>query len=198
MSFFDYFRKRPKTASLAKDRLSIIVARERAGTRTGARRLPAAAAAGAAGCHRALREDRSRERHREPGSARRQRGAGAEHHAAGRPGARRRARRGRRSSDVNPQRILDVPGLPGQPLGGDALGWSPRVQLTPLCLAVDRGDRCSLLSGTRLRRRQEGRNMAGIPSPPPPTDVESVREPVCITAEPSGRARHSYRVPLWC
>ena len=36
MSFFDYFRKRPKSASLAKDRLSIIVARERAGTRTGA------------------------------------------------------------------------------------------------------------------------------------------------------------------
>jgi cell division topological specificity factor len=31
MSFFDYFRKRPKSASLAKDRLSIIVARERAG-----------------------------------------------------------------------------------------------------------------------------------------------------------------------
>jgi len=31
MSFFDYFRKRPQTASLAKDRLSIIVARERAG-----------------------------------------------------------------------------------------------------------------------------------------------------------------------
>jgi len=36
MSFFDYFRKRPKSASLAKDRLSIIVARERAGgSRTG-------------------------------------------------------------------------------------------------------------------------------------------------------------------
>jgi cell division topological specificity factor len=35
MSFFDYFRKAPKSASLAKDRLSIIVARERAGTRTG-------------------------------------------------------------------------------------------------------------------------------------------------------------------
>ena len=31
MSFFDYFRKRPRSASLAKDRLSIIVARERAG-----------------------------------------------------------------------------------------------------------------------------------------------------------------------
>jgi cell division topological specificity factor len=40
MSFFDYFRKRPKSASLAKDRLSIIVARERAGTRTGADYLP--------------------------------------------------------------------------------------------------------------------------------------------------------------
>jgi len=40
MSFFDYFRKRHKSASLAKDRLSIIVARERAGTRTGADYLP--------------------------------------------------------------------------------------------------------------------------------------------------------------
>jgi len=40
MSFFDYFRKRPKSASMAKDRLSIIVARERAGTRTGADYLP--------------------------------------------------------------------------------------------------------------------------------------------------------------
>ena len=42
MSFFDYFRKRPKSASLAKDRLSIIVARERAGSRpgTGADYLP--------------------------------------------------------------------------------------------------------------------------------------------------------------
>ena len=40
MSFFDYFRKRPKSASLAKDRLSIIVARERAGTRTGVDYLP--------------------------------------------------------------------------------------------------------------------------------------------------------------
>jgi cell division topological specificity factor len=40
MSFFDYFRKRPNSASLAKDRLSIIVARERAGTRTGVDYLP--------------------------------------------------------------------------------------------------------------------------------------------------------------
>ena len=32
MAFLDYFRRAPKTASLAKDRLSIIVARERAGT----------------------------------------------------------------------------------------------------------------------------------------------------------------------
>ena len=42
MSFFDYFRKRPKSATLAKDRLSIIVARERAGSRpgTGADYLP--------------------------------------------------------------------------------------------------------------------------------------------------------------
>jgi cell division topological specificity factor len=36
MKFFEFFRKQPKSASLAKDRLSIIVARERAGTRTGA------------------------------------------------------------------------------------------------------------------------------------------------------------------
>ena len=40
MSFFDYFRKRPKSATMAKDRLSIIVARERAGTRTGTDYLP--------------------------------------------------------------------------------------------------------------------------------------------------------------
>ena len=40
MAFFDYFRKAPKTATLAKDRLSIIVARERAGTRGGADYLP--------------------------------------------------------------------------------------------------------------------------------------------------------------
>ena len=36
MRFLDYFRRAPKSASLAKDRLSIIVARERAGTRPGA------------------------------------------------------------------------------------------------------------------------------------------------------------------
>jgi cell division topological specificity factor len=40
MAFFDYFRKAPKTATLAKDRLSIIVARERAGTRSGPDYLP--------------------------------------------------------------------------------------------------------------------------------------------------------------
>src|SRR5437764_6928478 len=40
MSFFDYFRKRPKSVSLAKDRLSIIVARERATIRGGADYLP--------------------------------------------------------------------------------------------------------------------------------------------------------------
>ena len=41
MSFFDYFRRAPKTATLAKDRLSIIVARERAGgSRAGADYLP--------------------------------------------------------------------------------------------------------------------------------------------------------------
>ena len=33
MPFFDYFRRQPKSASLAKDRLSIIVARERSSTR---------------------------------------------------------------------------------------------------------------------------------------------------------------------
>jgi cell division topological specificity factor len=33
MAFFDYFRKAPKTATLAKDRLSIIVAREHTGGR---------------------------------------------------------------------------------------------------------------------------------------------------------------------
>src|SRR5678815_2816272 len=36
MCIRDSFRKRPKSASLAKDRLSIIVARERAGSRPGA------------------------------------------------------------------------------------------------------------------------------------------------------------------
>jgi cell division topological specificity factor len=36
MAFFDYFRRPPKSASLAKDRLSIIVARERVGPRSGA------------------------------------------------------------------------------------------------------------------------------------------------------------------
>jgi cell division topological specificity factor len=40
MAFFDYFRRSQKTASLAKDRLSIIVARERASTRAGADYLP--------------------------------------------------------------------------------------------------------------------------------------------------------------
>ena len=36
MKFLDYFRRAPKSASLAKDRLSIIVARERTGARSGA------------------------------------------------------------------------------------------------------------------------------------------------------------------
>ena len=40
MSFFDYFRRTQKTASLAKDRLSIIVARERATTRGAPDYLP--------------------------------------------------------------------------------------------------------------------------------------------------------------
>jgi cell division topological specificity factor len=35
MSFFDYFKRRTRTASVAKDRLSIIVARERVATRGG-------------------------------------------------------------------------------------------------------------------------------------------------------------------
>ena len=40
MSFLDYFRRQPKTASIAKDRLSIIVARERAVTRSAPDYLP--------------------------------------------------------------------------------------------------------------------------------------------------------------
>ena len=40
MAFLDYFRRAPKSATLAKDRLSIIVARERAGTRGGPDYLP--------------------------------------------------------------------------------------------------------------------------------------------------------------
>ena len=40
MAFFDYFRRAPKSASLAKDRLSIIVARERATTRGASDYLP--------------------------------------------------------------------------------------------------------------------------------------------------------------
>lgn len=40
MAFFEYFRRRPKSASLAKDRLSVIVARERVGTRPGPDYLP--------------------------------------------------------------------------------------------------------------------------------------------------------------
>ena len=40
MGFLDYFKRPTKSASLAKDRLSIIVARERAGDRTGQDYLP--------------------------------------------------------------------------------------------------------------------------------------------------------------
>lgn len=40
MSLIDLFRRSPKPASLAKERLSIIVARERAATRGGADYLP--------------------------------------------------------------------------------------------------------------------------------------------------------------
>jgi cell division topological specificity factor len=39
-SFFDYFKRSQKSASLAKDRLSIIVARERATTRGASDYLP--------------------------------------------------------------------------------------------------------------------------------------------------------------
>jgi len=39
-SVVDYFRRAPKTASIAKDRLSVIVARERASTRGGPDYLP--------------------------------------------------------------------------------------------------------------------------------------------------------------
>jgi cell division topological specificity factor len=40
MAFFDYFRAPPKSASMAKDRLSVIVSRERASTRGGPDYLP--------------------------------------------------------------------------------------------------------------------------------------------------------------
>jgi cell division topological specificity factor len=40
MKFLEYFRKSPKSASLAKDRLSIIVAREHTGTRRSPDYLP--------------------------------------------------------------------------------------------------------------------------------------------------------------
>jgi len=40
MAFLSYFRRTTKTASLAKDRLSVIVARERATTRGGPDYLP--------------------------------------------------------------------------------------------------------------------------------------------------------------
>jgi cell division topological specificity factor len=40
MALFDYFRRAPKSASLAKDRLQIIVARERATIRGGSDYLP--------------------------------------------------------------------------------------------------------------------------------------------------------------
>ncbi|MFL5306580.1 MAG: cell division topological specificity factor MinE [Polyangia bacterium] len=40
MKFLEYFRRAPKSATLAKDRLSIIVARERAGTHPSPDYLP--------------------------------------------------------------------------------------------------------------------------------------------------------------
>src|SRR5437763_16454407 len=39
-SLMDYFRRQPKPAAMAKDRLSVIVARERASTRGGPDYLP--------------------------------------------------------------------------------------------------------------------------------------------------------------
>ena len=41
MGFLDYFRRQPKTAAIAKDRLQIIVARERSITRDAPDYLPA-------------------------------------------------------------------------------------------------------------------------------------------------------------
>jgi len=40
MTLLDFFRKRPKPANIAKERLSVIVARERAATRGGPDYLP--------------------------------------------------------------------------------------------------------------------------------------------------------------
>ncbi len=40
MGFFDYFRRQPKSAAIAKDRLQIIVARERTDARQGPDYLP--------------------------------------------------------------------------------------------------------------------------------------------------------------
>ena len=40
MGFLDYFRRAPKSAAIAKDRLSIIVSRERTQVRTGKDYLP--------------------------------------------------------------------------------------------------------------------------------------------------------------
>src|SRR6185295_16148541 len=58
-----------------------------------------------------------------------------------------------------------------------------------VCRAVDPEDRCSLVSGTRLRRRQEGRNMAGIPSP-----AHHRHSPV--SSAPAAGPQASYLVPL--
>src|SRR5206468_11979163 len=58
--------------------------RARAGRDASQPRLPAAAAARAAGGDRPIREDRSDARHGEPGQERWVRGAGAEHSAPGR------------------------------------------------------------------------------------------------------------------
>src|SRR6478672_11464473 len=58
-----------------------------------------------------------------------------------------------------------------------------------VCTAVDPEDRCSLVSGTRLRRRQEGRNMAGIPSPAPHRHSP-------VSSAPAAGPQASYLVPL--
>ena len=68
MAFFDYFRRAPKDGDARQGSpLDHRGARARRRHARG-RRLPAAAAAGAAGGHRALREDRPVERDREPRS----------------------------------------------------------------------------------------------------------------------------------
>src|SRR5215510_8081851 len=72
--------------------------------------------------------------------------------------------------------------------------------MAPPRSVVDRGGRCSLLSGTRLRRHQEGRNMAGIPSTsaPPKSSPTASPNPFAapMTAPSSAGGQPSYLVPL--